>query len=204
MSTFAQLQTRIRSDYLNRASDYVDETKRAIQAAIRHYENERWKFNQTATSLVTSSSQSFVTFPSNLLLFDDIRITVSGEDLPLNRRDAQTIRDWNTASTFNQPTDYAIYQNRAEFFPVPNSAWSIPIYYLKSLTELSADADTNAWTEGVMQDVIVYHAATDLWAFVLRNDKEAAKFAAREKTALLRAEGLRDQFVSHKLKSTSF
>lgn len=204
MSTFLQLQTRIQTDYLNRGTAFVDETKRAIQAAVRYYENERWKFNQTATALTTSSSAISVSMPSNLLLFDDLRITLNGEDLPLNRRDPQWIRDAGSNNTFGQPTDYAVYRNRFEFFPTPNSAYSLPCYYLKQLPELSADADSNAWTEGIMQDVIVYHATTELWAFVLRNDKEAAKFAARERTALQKADILREQFIFHQLRPTRF
>src|SRR5574339_531069 len=192
MSTFLEVQNRINNDHLNR-STFGDETKRAIKAAIRHYEYHRWSFNETATALATSSSLSYISLPSNFLLLDDLRITINSEDLPLNRRDPQTIRDWNTASTFGQPTDYAIYQNRIETFPIADSAYSVPIYYLKQLTVLSADSDTNAWIQGVVEDVIVHHATKLMWANVLRNDKEAAKHAQLERDAYSIATGHHDQ-----------
>ena len=183
MSTYLEVQNRINNDYLNRTG-FTEETKRAIQAAIRHYQYRRWTFNETSTALTTSSSQSYVSIPSNFLILDDLRITISGEDLPLDRQDAQTIRDWNIAASFGQPTDYAIYQNRFELFQIPNSAWSVPCYYLRSLSALSADSDTNAWIQGGMEDVITYHAAKLMWANVIRNEKEAIKFGALEQGAL--------------------
>ena len=203
MSTYLEVQNRVNNDYLNR-SGFGSETKRAIQAAIRNYEYRRWTFNETATALTTSSSQSYVTIPSNFLVLDDLRITISGEDLPLDRQDAQTLRDWNTANTFGQPTDYAIYQNRFEFFPVPNSAWSVQTYYIKSLTVLSADSDTNAWIQGAMEDVITYHAAKLMWATVVRNDKEALKFAALETAALSNLTSHLEQRTTRRIKATKF
>ena len=203
MSTYLEVQNRVNNDYLNRTG-FGAETRRAIQASIRHYEYRRWTFNETATALTTSSSQSYVTIPSNFLILDDLRITLNGEDLPLIRRDAQTLRDWNTASTYGEPTDYAIYQNRFELFPVPNSAWSVPVYYLKSLSTLSADSDTNSWIQGAMEDVIVYRAAKLMWASVLRNDKEALKFNALEKEALSNLTSHLEQRQLNRLKPTKF
>jgi hypothetical protein len=203
MSTYLELQDRVNIDYLNRTG-FTAATKRAILASIRHYERVRWNFNETSTALTTSSGQSFVTFPSNFLVLDDLRITINSEDLPLKRRDPQWIRDANMGSTANQPTDFAIYQNRAELFAVPNSAYSVPIYYVKSLTALSADTDTNAWTTGIMEDLIVYSAAKLMWANVLRNDTEAAKFAALEQGAFNEAIRHHEQFKFHGLKATKF
>lgn len=203
MSTYLEVQNRINNDYLNRTG-FGSETKRAIQTAIRHYQYRRWTFNETSTAVTTSSSQSYVTLPSNFLILDELRITLNGESIPLNRREAIDIRDWNAGNTFGQPTDYAIYQNRIETFPVANSAYSLPIYYIKSLSALSADSDTNAWIQGGMEDVIVYHAAKLMWANVLRNDKETLKFNALEQTALSNMGGFMDQRSIGKIKSHGF
>lgn len=203
MSTYLELQTRIANDYLNR-STLGDPIRRSILAAVRHHERQNWGFNETSTALTTSSGQAFVSFPSNLLVLHDLRITISGEKLQLNRRDSQYIREMNVASATGQPTDFAIYQNRAELAIIPNSAWSVSSYYVKSLSALSADSDTNAWTQGVMQDVIVYHATKIVWANVLRNEKEAVKYAALERAALSIASGENEQQRFHGIKPTSF
>lgn len=202
MSTYLEIQNRINSDYLNRTT-FGSETKRAILAAVRHYERERWTFNTTSTAVTASSSQTFVTMPTNLLSLDDLRLTINGESLDLTRRDPQWIRDNGTAKTYGPPTDYAIYQNRFEMFPIPDSAYSLPCFYIKRLDVLSADADTNAWTTD-MEDLIVFHAAKLMWANVLRKDSEAMKFAALEKDAYAEAQSYRMQHFLTRLKSTRF
>lgn len=203
MSTFIEVQNRINDDFLNR--NFGAETRRAIQAAIRHYERKRWSFNETSTAIVTSSSVSFVAFPSNFLVLDELRITVNGEDLPLEKRDPTYIRDMNLSNQPGQPTDYAIYQNRVEVGVTPDSAYSLPIYYIKSLPTLSADSDTNAWITGGMEDVIAYHAAKLMWATVIRNEKETAKYAGLEQMALSNMTSHNEQFhTPGKLKATRF
>lgn len=203
MSTFIEVQNRIENDFLNRA--FGAETKRAIKAAIRHFERRRWDFNETSTALTTSSGQSFVTLPDNFLVLDDLRIVLNGEYIPLIRREPQFIRDMNTAQVHDQPTDYAIYQKRIEMALIPDSAYSLPVYYIKSLPALSADADSNQWISGGMEDVIAYHAAKLMWGTVIRNDKEAGKYALLERDALVNMESYNEQrFTPGTLKPTPF
>lgn len=203
MSAYSEVQDRINSDYLNRTT-FGAETKRAIQAAIRHYERRRWNFNETSTALTAASSIGYVALPSNFLVLDDLRITIDGSGLDMIREDPQTIRDMNTAPTFGQPTHYALYQNRVNFFPVPDSAYSTPLYYIKSLSVLSADTDTNAWIQGGMEDVIVYHATKLMWANVVRNDAEALKFAQLEADAVNAIVSHHEQYRNTRLKATRF
>lgn len=205
MSTYIEVQTRVLNDYLNRTTtDFGAETKRAIQASIRHYQYERWDFNETASSVTTSSGQSFLSFPSNFLILNDLRIVINNESLDLVQRDPQWVRDANSVLTLGQPTHYAQTRNRAELFPTPNSAWAAPVYYIKSLPTLSADTDTNSWTTGIMEDVIVYHSAKLMWAGILRNDQEAAKFGQLEAAAVSTARGFNEQRRFGQIKPTRF
>ncbi len=53
-----------------------------------------------------------------------------------------------------------MYQDRINLFPIPGSTYTLTIHYLKALTALSADSDTNAWlTEG--EELIRLHAKAD-------------------------------------------
>lgn len=203
MSTYLEVQNRINLDHLNRTG-FGAETKRAIRAAVRRYERTNWGFNEAVSSMATSSGQSYVSFPSDFLILDDLRIVVNNEYLQLNRRGHKYIRDMNTAFTLGQPTDFAMYQNRFELAITPNSAWAVPVYYLKKLPELSADDDTNEWIQGAMEDLIVYHASKLMWANVLRNDKEAMKFAQLERSALTTVEGENEQNRFSGLRATRF
>lgn len=203
MSTFIEVQNRINEDYLNR--QFGAETRRAIKAAIRHHERKRWSFNETSTALTSSASVGFVSLPSNFLVLDDLRIEINGEPHQLLKREPNHIRNMNLAAQPSQPTHFAIYQRRIELALIPDSAYSLPVYYIKQLTPLSADSDTNEWLEGGMEDLIAYHAAKLMWATVLRNDREAAKYAALEQTALMNVTSHHEQYrTPGKLKPTSF
>lgn len=203
MPTLIEVQNRINADFLNR--DFGAETRRAIQATIRSRQHQRWGFNETATDLTTSAGQAFLSLPSNLLILDDVRLTVNGEDLPLLARDPQFVRDSNMNGVTGQPVYYALYQNRIQLSLTPDSAYAVPVYYVKALTELSADSDTNAWLEGGMQDVIAYGAAKLMWGTVIRDDKQEAKFEKLERKAETMMEGHHEQRrTPNSLKPTEF
>lgn len=203
MSTFIEVQNRVNSDFLNR--DYGAETRRAIQAAVRHYERQRWPFNETSTALTTSAGQSYLALPSNFLILDDLRLTINGGDEPLFPRDPQFIRDSNMNATQGQPSHYALYQDRVELSLIPDSAYPVPCYYIKSLPTLSADDDTNEWIQGGMEDIIAYHAAMLMWATIIRNDNEALKFRTLRDEAETDMRALHVQrHTPNRLKPTQF
>lgn len=203
MSTFIEVQNRINQDFLNR--NFGDETKRAIKAAIRHYERQRMYFNETATALAASAGDMFVLLPSNFLVIDDLRITINSEDLKLRPQEPGYIRQMNLTGVQGQPTDYAFSQNKIMLAIVPDQSYSLPFYYIKNLPELVADSDENYWLQGSLQDVIAYNAAKLMWATVLRNDKEALKFKMLEDDAWQTTMGLVEQRrVPGRLKATQF
>lgn len=182
MSTYGQIQDRINLDYLNR-SNFANETRRSIQAAVRHYERKPWWFNETATTLTTSAGQTFVAFPSNYHKLELLQITIASADYRLIQRDYSWIKDMNTTRTRGQPTDFAIFQNRIELAVIPDSAYSLPISYLHKFPVLSASTDTSDWTSAV-EDLVVYHATKLMWSNVLRNTEEALKYQALEQESL--------------------
>jgi hypothetical protein len=203
MSTYLDLQNRIAQDYLNR-SDFTDQIKRAIQAAIRHYERRRWRFNETASTIAASAGQTFLTLPANFLTLDYLQISAFGSLTHLKQRTWAEVLEMRAGSSNGFPTDYCIYQDQIELALVPDSAYNCPLYYIKSLTELSADGDTNSWTNGVLQDLIVYNATKQLWGTVLRNTNEAIKFAHLEMTALQVLDMEQVQFRNVRLSHTDF
>lgn len=202
MSTFQQLQDRITGDYLNR-TDLNSETQRAIQAAVRKYERKRFWFNETATSVACVASQSYVAVPSNFLELDLLQVTDSSANVELIEKDLKWIRRANTVPTHGIPTHFTIYQNRIELFPIPDSAYSLPIYYLHKYPALSAGSDTSEWTSAV-EDVIVYHATKLMWATVLRNSEQANIYQSLEQEALISILAEKEQRQLTSIKPTRF
>lgn len=202
MPTFEDIQNRVNSDYLNR-TDLTAETKRAIQAAIRHYERQRFWWNENTTTLTASVGQTFLTVPTDFLVLDLLQITRSSADYALNRRDFGSIRDFNITRTRGYPTDFAIYQNRFELAPIPDSAYTFPCYYIRSLTALSASSDTNDWLSAA-ENLIVYHATKVMWANVLRNTDMASVFQSQEREALTEIKAANEQKIYRAIRATRF
>ena len=203
MSSYSDLQSRIADDYINR-SDFTPQIKRAILAAIRHYERQRWRFNETSTAINSVANQSYLALPSNFLAHDYLQISAAGGLMPLIPTNFESILTLRQTSATGIPTHYTIQQNRIEIAIVPDSAYSCPLYYLKALPELSADADSNAWTTGLHQDLIVYHATKLIWANTLRNAAEASRFAQLEQMVMSRLDMEQMQFDHGKLTPTTF
>lgn len=169
MATYKDLQDRIALDYLNRMT-LSNEVKRAIQNSIKTYEATRYWFNEASTATATTAAVSFINIPSDFLTLDRLEVTIASADYELSRRDFNWIRDMNVTRDQNQPTDFAYHGDRFELAAIPDSAYSVTCYYIRTLPVLSADADTNAWTNEAAN--LIAHAATiDLLSGILQADE---------------------------------
>lgn len=165
MSTYKDLQDKINLDYLNQMT-LIPETKRAIASAIRCYEGRRFWFNETATSTVLVAGQSYLAVPSDFLFLDRLEVTDGGIN-PLIQTSFNTIREMNLDYAQGPPTHFAYRANRFALAMTPNLAYTATIQYVHSLPTLSAESDTNAWTNEAFN--LIAHAATlDLMTGVLQ------------------------------------
>lgn len=204
MATLQTVRDRIASDYLNR-SDLNSEAVRAIQAAIRHYEMQRWPWNETTTTLTCVSSQSYVDIPEDFLILDRLEVQFQSTNDHLIEEDFGTIQQMNIqpGTSNNVPTHFAIRANRFELASIPDSAYLINCYYIKKLPELSAVSDTNKWLSAA-EDLIVHRATKMLWADVLKNEDRALVHADHEREALSVLRGYRTQRFGGRIKATRF
>jgi hypothetical protein len=204
MGTYKELQDRINLDYLNQMT-LVPETKRAIATAIRCYEARRFWFNEAATAVATTISQSYIAVPSDFLYLDRLEINYSGGFFPLREDTFDFVRNMDSVTTLGQPTSYAYRGDRFELAVIPNSAYAVNIYYVKSLSALSADNDTNAWTTEASN--LIAHAATvELLTGVLQvNDQRKIDRHERAMYMALYELGMRnDTKFLHRLTPTIF
>ena len=182
--TFKDMQDRINLDYLNR-TDFTNETKRAIIRAIRHYERERFHFNQTATAINASTAGTAMSLPADFIALDMVTVSVNGVGgAPVVQRTMERIRYRQSDGTSGVPQECAMYAGGLYFWPKPSSAFPVTIAYTFKLTELSADTDTNDWCSAA-EDVIVFHATADMLANVIRGrPDEVAQYRDMEAVAL--------------------
>ena len=180
MSTYSALQSRIADD-LDR-TDLSSQIQQQIKQAIRHYKGQRLGFNETSTTLTATVSQNYVTAPTDLVEVDGLYITRNSYNELLLRRPLDEIIEGRRTSDAT-PTAYCLYAGKFELDCPSVSAYSMPLYYVKELTELSDGADSNGWTTDG-EDLIVFHAEKKLYANVIKDQAKAAVAASQEREAL--------------------
>lgn len=184
MPTFKEVQDRINLDYLNR-TDFTNETKRSIQRAIKHYERNRFWFNQTATAINASTANTSITLPADFVALDMVTVTTNGgAPSIINQRAFERVTYRNAAGTSGVPEECAVYNGTLRVYPKPSSAFPVTVYYTMALPTLSADSDTNDWLSAA-EDVIVFHATADMIANVVRGSpQDVATYRDMESIAL--------------------
>jgi hypothetical protein len=191
VSTYVQLRSRIADD-LNR-TDMTSQINQQIKLAIKHYRTFPMWFNEARTTLTASSSASFLTVPTDYLDTVELYIKVGGYPVRMEAKDLNSIVEYRPTSG-SQPGAYAYFGDRFELDYEVNQQYEFPLWYIKELTELSADADENEWTK-TGEDLIVYRAEAKLYRHVLKDAKAAAEAERSERearTAILR---FRDQKI---------
>lgn len=204
MATFGEIQDRINNDFLNR-TDLTAETARAVRAAIRYYERKRWWFTESATALATVASQSHIAAPSRLFTIDWLRFFyATSASYALKQIDMDALLGMRAgAQAYGDPTHYALYEDRIELFPIPDSVKTVQAYGIYQATTLSATATTNVWTSAA-EELITFHATKLMWATVLRDAAQAQVFAQLEKGALDELRSVNEQRMMHGIRATDF
>lgn len=204
-TTLQNVIDRITLDHLNR-SDLVAESVRAVKAAIRFYERERFAWNEAITTLTATVSQNYITVPNDFLVLDVLQVNFQSATYALSRRSFAEILEMNVVTGVNNlPTDFAERADRFYIHSVPDSAYLLPCYYLAKLPELTSTSMTanNKWLSAA-EDVIVYHASKLVWANTLRNNDEATKMYALEQSSMKELRAYRDQRIISGIRATQF
>lgn len=171
--TFKDVQDRINLDYLNR-TDFTSETKRAIVRAIKHYERERFWFNQTATAINASTAVTSLALPADFIALDMVTVKTTSPATANSivvQRPFERIVYRNVGGASGVPAECAVFNNTLRMWPLADSAYPLTIYYTQKLTELSADTDTNDWLSAA-EDLITFHAAADMLQNIIRGRPE--------------------------------
>ena len=149
--TYGDMQTRIENELHRSDLATNNHITDAIKSAIKHFERERWYFNEatTSSSLTTSAGLATYALPSDFMKLDSLKITINGwkntvDPMPYNEMDA---RDAGNTATQGPPAWHAIYAEVLRLYPVPDGTYVQTISYQKRLPTLSASTDTNAWVD---------------------------------------------------------
>lgn len=144
MSTYGDLKTRI-ADELSR-SDLSSQIALEVLTAVAHYESQRWSWSEIRATASTTASVAFVAVPSNFLDEDSLKITINSDYQPLSRKSYNELDAIDSGTDTGQPYWYAFYADQIRLYPIPDDTYTLTFSYVGSQTALSADADTNDWT----------------------------------------------------------
>lgn len=169
-----------------------------VKEAIVEVEPETYWFNDTqALTFSTVANQSaygsadLSTIPY-LTDIENVSVTIGSSDVRDLRKVAwQDIENLiaDGVST-GQPSQYAYAFKKLHLYPVPNAVWTVSVAAAYTLTELSADADSNCWTvrrEG--EPLVRCLASAKFYATHLRLPERAAEFAGQ-------AQGHRNRLIA--------
>lgn len=199
MTTFVTLQNNVATN-VNR-TDFTTQIKLAINRAIKFYSRtNRFWFNETTGTFNTVASQfaygSADSVPTNILKLDDVTVTIASTDIPvLQRRTLDWVLKNNLSRVTGTPTDYAYFQNKFYISLIPDAVYVITLYYVKSYSDLSADADTNDFTDNA-EDLIEARATWWVYSKLLRNQEAATAAKAEELEALSALQKQTERLIS--------
>lgn len=148
MADYEDLYTRI-LDELDR-TDLTAQVQLEIKSAIKHYEKERWWWNEDQTATVTTPGTATLALPADFLELDTLHIERNGHpEAPLSRETWGWYRgigadDPNIGNS--APSAVVIYADQFYLYPIPDATYTAVVSYLVQEATLSATADSNHWT----------------------------------------------------------
>ena len=168
--TYAQLKTAIQdytdnaeTTFVNHLNDFIKASEEKILKTV-----DLDYFRKNATSTLTSSDQ-FLTVPSDYLASFSLQITTSGSESFLLQKDVNYLREYTpAASTTGLPKYYARFdENNFILAPTPDSAYTIELHYFYRPTSLTAGADGGTtWLSTNAPYALLYGSLIEAYTFM--------------------------------------
>ena len=168
--TLATLKTAIQDYTDNSETSFVTNLPNFIKGA----EEKIFKsvdldyFRKNVTSAFTSSDQ-FLTIPSDYLASFSLQITTSGSESFLLQKDVNFLREYTpSASTTGLPKYYARFdENNFIVAPTPNSNYTIELHYYHRPASLTAGADSGTtWVSTNAPFALLYGALIEAYTYM--------------------------------------
>ena len=168
--TLATLKTAIQDYTDNSETIFVNNLNNFIKAA----EEKIFKsvdldiFRKNVTSAVTSSDP-FLTVPSDYLASFSLQITTSGSESFLLQKDVNYLREYTpAASTTGLPKYYARFdENNFMLAPTPDSNYTIELHYYYRPTSITAGADSGTtWISTNAPFALLYGSLIEAYTFM--------------------------------------
>lgn len=156
-----------------------DDITEAINNAIRYWKFRRFWFNEVNDTATLTTGSSDFPYPTDFLVpvikDGGFVVNYGGVNWPLAKLDMPNFDAVYLDNGYGLPRWYARNGDlEYKCYPIPNSDYTVRRHYLKDYVALSADADTNDFTDNAAR-LIQLWALADLWA-ELRQDQDSSKY----------------------------
>lgn len=204
--TYGALKTRIANEIAD--STLSAEIILAIESAIKFYERKEFWFNSKTGTFVTVADQEYygsaanTDIPTLVKIASPIKVTSSGYKYDVCIVPFADIDAAQDGTRTGRPENAAYFNEQIRLYPIPDAVYTVTMAYQYRLTDLSADADENAWTDDaeelirqrakmilaadVLRDVDMYNAAKEFERDAYKALKEETR--ARRSVSLLRTD----------------
>ena len=168
--TFATLKTAIQDYTDNSETVFVNNINNFIKASeekiLKSVDLDY--FRKNATSALTSSD-AFLTVPSDYLASFSLQITTSGSESFLLQKDVNFLREYTPASsTTGLPKYYARFdEDNFILAPTPDSTYTIQLNYFYRPASLTAGADSGTtWISTNAPFALLYGSLVEAYTFM--------------------------------------
>jgi hypothetical protein len=198
VASYLDMQLRI-ADELDRGSELTAQIKKAIVTAVDFYQRKKFYFTETSFTFSTVVGQEYYGSSDAAAIATSPDLSILNIDINAGRfqLDKQSFEYIDSISyltgALGQPTIWAYRAEQIRFYPIPSQVWTVTAFNIPRLTALSADGDSNAWTNDA-EALIRTAAKIDLIYNVIRGTDMVEEIALlkdqeRRELAALFAEG---------------
>ena len=168
--TFATLKTAIQDYTDNSETVFVNNINNFIKASeekiLKSVDLDY--FRKNATSALTSSD-AFLTVPTDYLASFSLQITTSGSESFLLQKDVNFLREYTPASsTTGLPKYYARFdEDNFILAPTPNSNYTVQLNYFYRPASLTAGSDSGTtWVSTNAPFALLYGSLVEAYTFM--------------------------------------
>ena len=192
--TYSELKTAMQDYTENTETSFVTHLNDFIKAAEdRLFKSVDFEiFRKNVTSAFTSSDR-FLTVPTDFLASFSLRITTSGSERFLEQKDVNFLQTYTpSASTTGLPRYYARFdENNFIVAPTPDSNYAVELHYYFRPASLTAGADSGTtWLSTNASFALLYGSLFEAYAY-MKSDPDMLKlYSDRFTEELLRLKDL--------------
>ena len=192
--TFTELKTAIQdytdnteTTFVNHLSDFI---KGAEDRIFKTVDLELFRKNVTSSF---TSSDKFLSIPSDYLASFSLQITTSGSEDILLQKDVNFLQEaFPTSASEGIPKYYSVFDiNNCIVAPTPNSNYAVELHYYYKPTSLTAGADSGTtWLSTNAPFALLYGSLVEAYTYMKGEADMMQQYEKRFNDQLIRLKDL--------------